>query len=208
MDRYPGADEAIPKCPYCQTIRFVFGSITTIRWCQSSVTAIIPFGQRTAREGRSSDPGPEAGPYVHLIAPEREMMSTRPGVLNPATSNSAVGEQLRVGRICRRRPHRVDEVAVPVEAIDPAADLRDQHAAVGERRRAVRRAERVGRVVVAARRRAVRAQDPVKSVDDRAHGSCGCRRPSCGGATGGTRRRDSRVRPAPSRPRRRARTTR
>ena len=91
FDRYPGADEAIPKCPYCQTIRFVFGSITTIRWCQSSVTAIIPFGQRTASDGRSSEPGPEAGPYVHSTAPERERMSTLPGVSNPATSNLPSG---------------------------------------------------------------------------------------------------------------------
>ena len=55
--------------PYCQTICFVRGSTTTIRWCQSSVIAIIPFGQRTASEGRSSEPGPEAGPYVQTTRP-------------------------------------------------------------------------------------------------------------------------------------------
>ncbi len=74
-----------PLCPYDHTIRFVFGSITTIRWCQSSVTAIIPFGQRTASEGRSSEPGPELGPYVHTTRPAGVSSSTRPGVLKPAT---------------------------------------------------------------------------------------------------------------------------
>ena len=78
----------------------------------------------------------------------------------------AVGEHLRVGRIRRRCPHRVDEVAVPVEAVYPTADLRDQDAAVGEGGGAVRRAERVRRVVVAARGRAVGVQDAVESVDD------------------------------------------
>ena len=43
-------------------IGIVRGSITTILWCQSSVTAIIPFCQRTARDGRSSEPGPDDGP--------------------------------------------------------------------------------------------------------------------------------------------------
>jgi hypothetical protein len=39
---------------------------------------------------------------------------------------------------------------MPVEPVDPAADLGDQDAAVGEWRGAVRRTERVWRVVVAA----------------------------------------------------------
>ena len=74
-----------PSCPYDQTICFVFGSITTMRWCQSSVTAIIPFGHRTASDGRSSDPGPERGPYVHTTRPAGVSSSTRPGELKPAT---------------------------------------------------------------------------------------------------------------------------
>ena len=59
-------------------------------------------------------------------------MSTRPGVLNPATSNSPLGS------ICASEGYAVgvrtdvDEVAVPVEAVYPTADLRDQDAAVGE----------------------------------------------------------------------------
>ena len=31
FDRNPGAEEAVPKWPYCQTIRFVRGSMTTMR---------------------------------------------------------------------------------------------------------------------------------------------------------------------------------
>ena len=94
FDRNPEAADGTPKWPYCQTIRFVRGSITTILWCQSSVIAIIPFGQRTAREGRSSEPGPDDGPYVHTTRPLGVIMSTRPGVLKPAT------RMLPLGRSC------------------------------------------------------------------------------------------------------------
>ena len=65
--------------------------MTTTRWCQSSVTAIMPFGQRTAREGRSSEPGPDDGPYVHTIRPRGVISSTRPGVSKPATRMSPFG---------------------------------------------------------------------------------------------------------------------
>ena len=85
MFRKPDAVPATPSWPYDQTIRLVLGSITITRWCQSSVTAIMPFGQRTASEGRSSAPGPELGPYVQTIRPEAVISSTRPGVSKPAT---------------------------------------------------------------------------------------------------------------------------
>ncbi len=46
--------------------------------------AIIPFGQRTASDGRSSDHVP-VGAYVQTIRPFGVISSTRPGVLKPAT---------------------------------------------------------------------------------------------------------------------------
>ncbi len=61
-----------------------------------------------------------------------------------------VRQELRVGGVGGRRPHRVDEAVVRVETVDPAADLGDQHPAAGQRRRAVGRGERPRRIVGAA----------------------------------------------------------
>ena len=53
----------------------------TTRWFQSSVTAIVPFGNASARDGRASEPGPDDGPYVHRMRPWGVMTSILPGVL-------------------------------------------------------------------------------------------------------------------------------
>ena len=166
------------KVAVLQTIRFVCGSITTILWCQSSVIAIIPFGQRTASDGRSSEPGPRPARTSRRLVPPGVISSTRPGVLKPATrmlpsgsSCASDGYVVGVRTLKTRRPRAV-------EPVDPAADLGDEHAAVGQRRRAVRRGEPCG----AGRGRTTPAPPISRTMRCRADrrrvpGSCGCRRP-------------------------------
>ena len=75
-------------------------------------------------------------------------------------------EQLRVGRIRDRRSHRPAQAPVRAEVVDPrAVDLADERAAVGERRRAVDRAE-LRRRVVPADAGAVLLHDPVRAGDE------------------------------------------
>ena len=69
-----------------------------------------------------------------------------------------VRQQLRVGRVRRGGAHGVEDLPARADAVDPAADLGHEHAAVRERRVAVRRAQRVRRIVRA-----------VAGVSDTAH---------------------------------------
>src|SRR6185437_12182398 len=80
MCRYPGAVPPTAVWPYCQTIFFVRGSMTTTRSLKSSPTITSPLGSMAARLGWSSIPGPEDGRYDHMTAPVwRFRMTTPPG---------------------------------------------------------------------------------------------------------------------------------
>ena len=77
-----------------------------------------------------------------------------------------VREQLRVGRVRRRRAQRVHEPPACVDPVDPTADLRHEHTPVGERRRPVRRAEASGRAVSAGPRVPDLVHHPMRAVDE------------------------------------------
>ncbi len=137
--------------PYCQTI-FRLRIDDDDRWCQSSVTAIIPFGQRTASDGRSSDPA-RRGPYVQTICPRRRELVDAARRVEPATRMLPSGSSCASDGYVVGVRTRVDEAAPAVEPVDPAADLGDEDAAVGKRVAPFGEQRRVGRVVAAARRR-------------------------------------------------------
>ena len=139
--------------------------MTTMRWCQSSVTAIMPFGQRTASEGRSSAPGSRRRPVRPDDSSARGDHVDATRRVEPGDEDVPVRQQLRVGRVGRRRAHREDEPSGGGQAVDPAADLGHEGSSVAKRGGAVRRAERPRRVVDAAARRSERAQDPVRLAD-------------------------------------------